>query len=67
MIENFVAPISKVTARDLLKAELIREGLPQEIPTREGAELWAADLMKKNGGYIRPDFLLDVWLELFRR
>ena len=59
---DMVAPKSKSTARDMLIGYL--EDV-KEIPTADGAEQIAKELGIR-GVYVRPDYLLDVWIEIFR-
>lgn len=56
------APISTSTARDMVKG--ILEDI-MEIPTLTGAERIAEEY-RNRGVYIRPEYLLDVWMELWR-
>lgn len=55
-------PKSTVTARDMTRAML--EDV-NEIPTMDGAAR-IADEYWLRGVYIRPEYLLDVWLELWK-
>lgn len=59
---EMVAPKSTVTARDMTRAML--EGV-NEIPTLDGATR-IADEYWLRGVYIRPEYLLDVWLEIWK-
>jgi hypothetical protein len=59
---EMVAPKSTVTARDMTRAML--EDV-NEIPTLDGATR-IADEYWLRGVYIRPEYLLDVWLELWK-
>lgn len=63
MISDIVAPISKSTARDMLKG--ILEDI-QEIPTIEAARRISNEYMLR-GCYIKPEYLLDVWIEVWKR
>ena len=62
MIENISAPISKVTARDLLKASgLIPDGPPTML-----AAAAICEEERRRGGYIAPDYFFDVWTEVYK-
>lgn len=63
MISDIVAPISKSTARDMVKG--ILEDI-QEIPTIEAAKRISDEYMLR-GCYIKPEYLLDVWIEVWKR
>ena len=54
MVENYVAPKSKVNARDLLKAAIRGSSSPEE----------ATAIVRKIGWYVRQDFPIDVWKSL---
>ena len=62
MISDIAAPISTSTARDMVKG--ILEDV-QEIPTIEAAKRISEEYMLR-GCYIKPEYLLDVWLEVWR-
>lgn len=62
MISDIVAPISKSTARDMVKG--ILEDV-QEIPTIEAAKRISDEYMLR-GCFIKPEYLLDVWLEMWK-
>ena len=59
---EMVAPKSNSTARDMAKG--ILEDV-NEIPTLDGATR-IADEYWLRGVYIRPEYLLDVWLEIWK-
>ena len=59
---DMAAPMSTVTARDIATRILADVN---EIPTTAGAERIAAELMKR-GTYIRPEYLLSVWMDLWK-
>ena len=61
MISDIAAPISTSTARDMVKG--ILEDV-QEIPTIEAAKRISEEYMLR-GCYIKPEYLLDVWLEMW--
>ena len=56
---DMVCRISKSTARDMVKG--ILENIV-EIPTMSGAQRIAEEYGER-GVYIRPEYLLDVWME----
>lgn len=62
MISDITAPISKSTARDMVKG--ILEDI-QEIPTIEAAKRISEEYMLR-GCYIKPEYLLDVWVEMWK-
>ena len=55
-------PISTSTARDMVKG--ILEDV-QEIPTIEAAKR-ISDEYRLRGCFIKPEYLLDVWLEMWK-
>ena len=55
-------PISTSTARDMMKG--ILEDV-QEIPTIEAAKR-ISDEYRLRGCFIKPEYLLDVWLEMWK-
>ena len=57
-----IAPKSTITARDMVKG--ILEGV-NEIPTMQAAERIAEEY-KGRGVYIRPEYLMDVWMEIWK-
>ena len=63
MIENFVAPMSKTSGRDILKALIRQDERFARIPTREDAEILSAELLKERRLYVRPLYLFDVWVD----
>lgn len=58
---DMAAPISKSTARDMVKG--ILEDV-QEIPNIEAARRISDEYMLR-GVFIRPEYLLDVWLGMW--
>jgi len=58
---DVVAPKSCSTARDMVKG--ILEDV-QEIPTMDAAQR-IADEYWLRGVFIRPEYLLDVWMEVW--
>ena len=58
---DMAAPISKSTARDMVKG--ILEDM-EEIPTMDGAKRIAEEY-RERGVFIEPEYLLDVWLEIW--
>ena len=58
---DMAAPISKSTARDMVKG--ILEDM-EEIPTMDGAKRIAEEY-RERGVFIKPEYLLDVWLEIW--
>lgn len=56
---DMVCRISKSTARDMVRG--ILEGI-EEIPTIMAAKRIAEEYGER-GVYIRPEYLLDVWVE----
>lgn len=57
-----VAPKSTSTARDLVRG--ILEDV-MEIPTMDGA-MKIADEYWIRGVYVRPEYLYDVWMEIWK-
>lgn len=60
VLSDYVSPISKVTARDLLTGYL--EGI-SEPPTPDSASRIVEEL-KVRGAFVRLEYLLDVWAEV---
>ena len=60
---DMVCRISKSTARDMVCG--ILEDV-DELPTIYGARRIAEEY-KLRGVYIKPEYLLDVWMELYRK
>ena len=60
---DMVCRISKSTARDMARG--IVEDV-QEIPTIEAAKR-ISDEYRLRGCYIKPEYLLDVWIEIWKR
>ena len=60
---DMIAPKSKSTARDMVRG--ILEDV-NEIPTMDGAKRIAEEYMLR-GVYIRPEYLLDVWMEEWKK
>ena len=58
---DMAAPISTSTARDMVK-EILEDVL--EIPTIDGAKQIAEEYMMR-GVYISPEYLLEVWTEMW--
>ena len=58
---DIVAPKSTSTARDMVKGILEDE---YEIPTL-GAAKRISDQYMLRGWFIRPEYLLDVWMEMW--
>ena len=63
MVEFCVNPISKTSARDILKALIMQDERFARIPTREDAERISAELLKERRWYVRPLYLYTVWLD----
>lgn len=59
---DIVAPKSNSTARDMVRG--ILEDV-EEIPTIDAAER-IADEYWLRGVFIRPEYLLDVWMEIWK-
>jgi len=60
---DMVCRISKSTARDMVRGIIEdAEELPSIYAAREIAEKW-----KERGVFIKPEYLLDVWLETVGR
>ena len=59
---DMVCKVSKSTARDMVKG--ILQDL-QEIPTIQAARRISDEYMLR-GCFIKPEYLLDVWLEMWR-
>jgi hypothetical protein len=64
MFGDFVAPKSTVSARDILKMAIRDDPRIADPPELMAAVVWASNLGKERGWYVRPEFLLDVWEEL---
>ena len=64
MVGSCICPISKVTARDILKDIIRNDPRFLETPTIDGAIHLADELHKERGMFVRPDYLLDVWTEM---
>ena len=60
---DMVCRISKSTARDMVYG--ILEDI-QEIPTIEAAKRISNEY-RLRGCYIKPEYLLDVWIEIWKR
>ena len=60
---DMIAPKSKSTARDMVRG--ILEDV-NEIPTMDGAKRIAEEYMLR-GVFIRPEYLLDVWMEEWKK
>ena len=60
---DMIAPKSRSTARDIVRG--IMEDV-NEIPTMEAAKRIAEEYMLR-GVYIRPEYLLDVWMEEWKK
>ena len=60
---DMAAPISKSTARDMVKG-ILEDVL--EIPTMDGAKRIAEEYMQR-GVFIKPEYLMDVWNEIWER
>ena len=63
MIESYIAPISKASARDVLKKLIRSDPRFQRIPTAEDAEKIADEMYKDEKWYVLPSYLLEVWIE----
>lgn len=59
---DYVAPKSTITARDMVRG--ILEDV-NEIPTMDGAAR-IADEYWLRGDFIRPEYLYDVWMEIWK-
>ena len=66
MIENYISRISKVSARDILKQIIESDERFSRLPNMEDAERISAELMKERGFYVRPLYLLDVWISCMK-
>ena len=62
MIMEMVHPISTSTARNMVRG--ILEDV-NEIPTIEAAKRISDEYMLR-GCYIKPEYLLDVWMEVWK-
>ena len=60
-MRDMVAPKSTSTARDMVRG--ILEGI-NEIPTMTAAERIAEEYQGR-GVFIRPEYLMDVWTEMW--
>lgn len=61
-----VAPISKTSGRDILKQIIESDERFSRLPNMEDAERISAELMKERGFYVRPLYLLDVWISCMK-
>ena len=59
--EMMAHPISKSTARDMVKGILEQVN---EIPSMPAAEKIAEEYCRR-GVWIRPEYLMDVWMEMW--
>ena len=66
MVENYISRISKVSARDILKQIIESDERFSRLPNMEDAERISAELMKERGFYVRPLYLLDVWISCMK-
>ena len=62
-MHDMIAPKSKSTARDMVRG--ILEDV-SEIPTMNAAKRIAEEYMQR-GVYVKPEYLLDVWMEEWER
>lgn len=63
MISDITHPISGSTARDMVMG--ILEDV-QEIPTMEAAKRISDEYLTR-GVFIKPEYLLDIWLDMWNR
>lgn len=61
--QGMVCRKSQTTARDMVRG--IVDGIT-EIPTLTGAQRIAEEYMAR-GVFIRPEYLLDVWIEEWKK
>ena len=66
MVENYISRISKVSARNILKQIIESDERFSRLPNMEDAERISAELMKERGFYVRPLYLLDVWISCMK-
>lgn len=63
MFGNYVAPKSTISARDILKAQLLADNHQDKEPNIFDAIQIADDYKRRFGMYVRPDYLFEVWSE----
>ena len=66
MFSDYIHPISTGTARDALKRVIADDERFQRIPNAEDAERLSGELMRERMGYVKPEYLLEVWLEVMK-
>jgi hypothetical protein len=66
MVGSCICPISKVTARDILKDIIRNDPRFLETPTIDGAIHLADALKKERDMFVRPDCLLEDWAEVIK-
>ena len=60
-----VAIISTISGRTILK-QMLPKRCAYDQPTIDKAIQMSDDLMKAHGLYVAPNYLLDVWSDLYR-
>ena len=66
MFNDYVCKASAVSARDILKTIITEDARFMRIPSASEAERIADELMRERNLYVRPDYLLEVWMEVFK-
>ena len=61
MLSDYANPISTCTARDMVRGILEQV---DEIPNMQAAEKIAEEYGRR-GVWIRPEYLMDVWMEMW--
>lgn len=60
---DVIHPISKVSARDILKEIILQDERFRRFPNICDALILADEIRKDRGTYVDPNFLLTVWIE----
>ena len=63
MFRDIAAPKSTISARDILKAQLLADNHQDKEPNIFDAIQIADDYKRRFGIYVRPDYLFEVWSE----
>ena len=66
MVGSCICPISKVTAKDILKDIIRNDPRFLETPTIDGAIHLTDELKKERDMFVRPDCLLEDWAEVIK-
>ena len=66
MLGDMVAPISRTSARDILKQIIADDPRFQRLPTQEEAERIAQEMIQQENLFVNKVYLFNVWCEYFR-